>query len=75
VTFRSGRLAVSPIELDSAGARALREELPEAVYESGRATVSVRVPDDAAGRFTGVVAAAEAILRAATEPTARPEPA
>jgi transcription-repair coupling factor (superfamily II helicase) len=69
VTFRSGRLAVSPIELDSTGARALREELPEAVYESGRSTVSVRVPDDAAARFSGVVVAAEAILRAATEPS------
>ncbi|HLL87570.1 MAG TPA: TRCF domain-containing protein, partial [Thermoleophilaceae bacterium] len=72
VTFRSGRLAVSPIELDSVGARALREELPEAVYESGRSTVSVRVPDDAAARFSRVVAAAEAILRAATEPSAQP---
>jgi transcription-repair coupling factor (superfamily II helicase) len=68
VTFRSGRLAVSPIELGSAGARALRAELPEAIYESGRSTVSVRVPDDPAARFSGVVAAAEAILKAATEP-------
>ncbi len=70
VTFRGGRLAVSPIELDSSGAKALRAELPEAVYESGRSTVSVRVPDDAGARFDGVVAAAEAILKAATEPTA-----
>jgi transcription-repair coupling factor (superfamily II helicase) len=68
VSFRAGRLAVSPIELGSKGAKALREELPVAVYESGRSTVSVRVPDDAAGRFSGVVAAAEAILKAATEP-------
>jgi transcription-repair coupling factor (superfamily II helicase) len=68
VTFRAGRLAVSPIELDSAGARALREELPEAVYESGRSTVAVRVPEDAGARFSAVVAASEAILRAATEP-------
>ncbi|HZC13960.1 MAG TPA: DEAD/DEAH box helicase, partial [Thermoleophilaceae bacterium] len=70
VTFRAGRLAVSPIELDSAGARALRAELPEALYESGRSTVSVRVPDDPGARFNGVVAAAEAVLRAATEPAA-----
>jgi len=68
VTFRAGRLAVSPIELDSAGARALRAELPEALYESGRSTVSVRVPDDPGARFNGVVAAAEAVLKAATEP-------
>ena len=70
VTFRAGRLAVSPIELDSAGARALRAELPEALYESGRSTVSVRVPDDPGARFNGVVAAAEAVLKAATEPAA-----
>ena len=68
VTFRAGRLAVSPIELDSVGAKALRAELPEAVYESGRSTVAVRVPDDPAARFPAVVAAAEAILKAATEP-------
>ena len=70
VTFRGGRLAVSPIELDSSGAKALRAELPEALYESGRSTVSVRVPDDAGARFDGVVAAAEAILKAASEPEA-----
>ena len=69
VTFRGGRLAVSPIELDSRGARALRAELPEALYESGRSTVVVRVPDDPAARFPAVVAAAEAVLRAATEPS------
>ncbi|MDP8943750.1 MAG: transcription-repair coupling factor, partial [Actinomycetota bacterium] len=68
VTFRAGRLAVSPIELDLAGARALREELPEALYESGKSTVSLRVPEEPAARFPAVVAAAEAILRAATEP-------
>jgi transcription-repair coupling factor (superfamily II helicase) len=68
VSFRNGRLAVTPIELDSAGARALRAELPEALYESGKSQVSVRVPDDPAARFPAVVAAAEAVLRAATEP-------
>ena len=31
--------------------KALRERIPEAVYESGRSTVRVRVPDDAAARF------------------------
>jgi transcription-repair coupling factor (superfamily II helicase) len=68
VAFRQGRLAVTPIELGLAGARALRAELPEALYESGRSQVSVRVGGDAGERFTAVVRAAEAILRAATEP-------
>ncbi|MGE5636294.1 MAG: helicase-related protein, partial [Nocardioidaceae bacterium] len=68
VDFVGGRLAVAPIELDSKGARALREKLPEAVYDSGRSTVRVRVPDEPADRFPAVVAAAEAILEVATEP-------
>jgi transcription-repair coupling factor (superfamily II helicase) len=69
VDFAGGRLAVAPIELDSRGAKALRARVPEAVYESGRSTVRVRVPDDPAARFPAVVAAAEAILEVATEPT------
>jgi transcription-repair coupling factor (superfamily II helicase) len=68
VSFQQGRLAVSPIELDSRGTKALRERLPEAIYESGRSTVRVRVPDEPAARFPAVVAAAEAILEVATEP-------
>ncbi len=73
VDFKGGRLAVAPIELDSAGAKALRALIPEAVYESGRSTVRVRVPDDAAERFPAVVAVAEAVLEVATRP--QPEPA
>jgi transcription-repair coupling factor (superfamily II helicase) len=68
VGFSAGRLRVSPIELDSRGAKALRAELPEAIYESGRSTVSVRVPDEPAARFPALVAAAETVLRVATEP-------
>ena len=68
VDFAGGRLAVAPLELDSKAAKALRERLPEAVYESGRSTVRVRVPDDAAARFPAVVAAAEAILEVSTDP-------
>jgi transcription-repair coupling factor (superfamily II helicase) len=68
VDFAGGRLAVAPIELDSRGAKELRAKLPEAVYESGRSTVRVRVPEEPAERFPAVVAAAEAILETATEP-------
>jgi transcription-repair coupling factor (superfamily II helicase) len=70
VDFVGGRLAVAPIELDSRGAKALRERIPDAMYESGRETVRVRLPDDAGERFRAVVAAAEAILEVATEPEA-----
>jgi transcription-repair coupling factor (superfamily II helicase) len=67
VTFRGDRLAVTPIELDSVRARKLREQLPEAVYESGRSQVSVRVPPDGDGRFPAVVHAADVLLAVARE--------
>jgi transcription-repair coupling factor (superfamily II helicase) len=68
VDFRQGRMAVTPIELDSNGSRTLRERVPEAIYESGRSTVRVRLPDQPSERFRAVVTAAEAILEVATEP-------
>jgi transcription-repair coupling factor (superfamily II helicase) len=74
VDFRQGRMAVAPIELDSTGAKALRERVPDAVYESGRSTVRVRLPDEAGERFRAVVSAAEAILEMATEPAPEPQP-
>jgi transcription-repair coupling factor (superfamily II helicase) len=64
VTFRGGRLAITPIELDSAGVRELRDRLPGAVYESGRSQVLLRVPDTPAERFPAVLAAADAVLAA-----------
>ena len=62
VSFRGGRLAVTPIELDSVRARALREALPGAIYESGRSQLSLRVPDDPGQRFPAVVKAADVLL-------------
>ncbi|HUB74911.1 MAG TPA: transcription-repair coupling factor [Solirubrobacteraceae bacterium] len=67
VSFRGDRLAVAPIELDSARARRLRQELPEALYESGRSQVSLRVPKDGAQRFPSVVRAADALLAVVRE--------
>jgi len=62
---------VTPIELDSRRVKLLRARLPEAVYESGRSTVRVRVPDEPVDRFPAVVAAAEAILEAVSDPDGR----
>jgi transcription-repair coupling factor (superfamily II helicase) len=62
VTFRQGRLAVTPVELDSVRARRLREEIPGALYESGKSQLSMRVTDDPADRFPAVVRAADALL-------------
>jgi transcription-repair coupling factor (superfamily II helicase) len=65
-------MSVTPIELDSRGAKALRERVPEALYESGRETARVRLPEEAEERFRAVVTAAEAILEVATEPKDEP---
>ena len=62
VSFKGGRLAVTPIDLDAATARRLREALPGANYEAGRSQLSLRVPDDPAQRFPAVVRAADALL-------------
>jgi transcription-repair coupling factor (superfamily II helicase) len=62
VSFRGDRLAVTPIELDSTRARQLREQLPGALYESGRSQVTLRVPKDGTERFSSVVSAADALL-------------
>jgi transcription-repair coupling factor (superfamily II helicase) len=67
VTFRQGRLAVTPIELDSVRAKKLRAEIPGVLYESGKSQLSVRVPDDPAARFPAVVAAADALLAVQAE--------
>ena len=53
VTFRGGRLAVTPIELDSVRAKQLRAEIPGILYESGKSQLSMRVPDDPARTIPG----------------------
>jgi transcription-repair coupling factor (superfamily II helicase) len=67
VSFRGGRLAVTPIELDSRRAKRVREEIPEALYESGKSQLSMRVPDDPAARFPAVVRAADVLLAVTRE--------
>jgi len=67
VSFRGGRLAVTPIELDSRRAKRIREEIPEALYESGKSQLSMRVPDDPLKRFPAVVRAADVLLAVTRE--------
>jgi transcription-repair coupling factor (superfamily II helicase) len=67
VSFRGDRLAVVPIDLDSARAKRLHKELPDALYESGRSQVSMRVPKDGAERFPTVVKAADVLLAVVRE--------
>ncbi len=67
VSFRGGRLAVTPIELDSVRAKRVRAEIPGALYESGKSQLSVRVPDDPLLRFPAVVRAADVLLAVTRE--------
>ncbi len=67
VTFRGGRLAVTPVELDSVRAKRIRQEIPEALYESGKSQLSLRVPDDPVKRFPAVVRAADVLLAVTRE--------
>jgi len=70
VDFSGGRMRVAPIELDTAAVKSLRAKLPDAVYESGRSTMVLRMPEDPPERFAALVAGAETILEVATEPPA-----
>ncbi|MFZ0042520.1 MAG: TRCF domain-containing protein, partial [Solirubrobacteraceae bacterium] len=67
VTVRGDRLAVTPIELDSVRAKRIRAEIPEALYESGKSQLSVRVPKDPAERFPAIVRAADVLLSVTRE--------
>ncbi len=67
VTFRGDRLAMTPIELDSVRAKRFRAEIPEALYESGKSQLSVRVPKDPHERFPALVRAADVLLSVTRE--------
>jgi transcription-repair coupling factor (superfamily II helicase) len=67
VSFRGGRLAVTPVDLDHERALRLKEEIPEALYEPGKSQFSLRVPDDPEQRFPAVVHAANALLEVTRE--------
>jgi transcription-repair coupling factor (superfamily II helicase) len=67
VTVRGDRLAVTPIELDSVRAKKIRAEIPDALYESGKSQLSVRVPKDPAQRFPAIVRAADVLLSVTRE--------
>ena len=72
VSVRGDRLAVTPIELDSRRAKAIRAEIPEALYESGRSQLSVRLPRDEHERFPAIVRAADVLLSVMREAQADP---
>ncbi len=67
VSFKGDRFAVTPLDLTSHQAKAIREEVPGALYESGRSQLSFRVPTDPQQRFPAVVRAADVLLATVSE--------
>ncbi|MCW3017129.1 MAG: transcription-repair coupling factor [Solirubrobacterales bacterium] len=68
VTLRSGRLTVTPVDLDPDATDRLREAIPDLVYEPGRSQLTVHVPEDPAEQFPAVVRAADALLNVVSIP-------
>jgi len=56
VEFRAGRLRVSPIELESKRVEALREHLPEVIYQWREKVLAVPVPDEPGARLAALLA-------------------
>jgi transcription-repair coupling factor (superfamily II helicase) len=54
--IRGGRLSISPLDLDAGRVASIREAIPEAMYETARQTLSLRVPDDPAERLAALLA-------------------
>ncbi len=74
VSFRGGRLVVTPVELDSARAKRFRAEIPEAVYEPGRSQLSMRVSGEASAQFGAVARAADVLLAVTRDSDGSPLP-
>jgi transcription-repair coupling factor (superfamily II helicase) len=70
VEFRGGRLSVTGVELDSAAAGVLAEQVEGAVYEWREQTAAVRAAGDPEERLAAVLAMAEGLreARRAAEP-------
>jgi transcription-repair coupling factor (superfamily II helicase) len=64
VEFRGGRLSVTGVELDSAAAGALAEQVEGALYEWREQTVGMRVDGDPEARLEAVLALAEGLREA-----------
>ena len=68
VTFRGGRLAVTPIELDSVRAKRIRERDPGRAVRVGQvAALACASPTTPQQRFPAVVRAADVLLAVTRE--------
>jgi transcription-repair coupling factor (superfamily II helicase) len=64
VEFRAGRLRAFPLELDSEQAAAVRERLPEAIYQWRERTMAIPVPDEPTARLGALLSLTEVLGRA-----------
>lgn len=62
LTFRGGRVVVSPLELTLASAKRLHRELSDALYEASRSQLTMRVAGDGKERFDQLVRLAELLF-------------
>jgi transcription-repair coupling factor (superfamily II helicase) len=53
---RGGRLSISPLELEASQVAQVRERTPEAMYETAKQTLSLRVSDEPGPRLAEVMA-------------------
>jgi transcription-repair coupling factor (superfamily II helicase) len=67
VEFRGGRLSVTGVELDSAAAGVLAEQVEGALYEWREQTAAMRVDGDPEARLEAVLALAEGLREARRE--------
>jgi transcription-repair coupling factor (superfamily II helicase) len=61
VEFRAGRLRVFPVELGSDRVEALREQVPEVIYQWRERTIAVPVPDEPGARLAVLTALADGL--------------
>ena len=66
VSVRQGRLSATPIDLDSAGLKRLRGDVPGVTFDSGRQTVVAKLPDGEE-LAPALVSVAEGVLAAVEE--------
>jgi transcription-repair coupling factor (superfamily II helicase) len=61
VEFRAGRLRISPVELESDRVEALRESVPDVIYQWREKTLAVPVPDEPGARLAALLALSDGL--------------
>jgi len=70
VAVRGGRLVTGPVQLTSASLKALREQVPRAMYQSSDQTISAPAPTASADRLDAAVELLTGILDVTAPPVA-----